>query len=428
VKEASDGTKQLIYNALRCAAAVTVTSSIIDQEAQASTTENVTVSAGGGFDSNPFQGVNPDSEVASFRLELAPSISHNNGRTEVTLAAQATHIEYFGKYRATQNVGANLAVQHSVNERTEISAAVSASTSIASSEVGFISGNVGQLSPASSASQVTPVSPANTVVFAGPATPIVDDITLSGRQTRRNSASAQVSVSHQITDYDLLRWSSSATLQRYPRSNGLGELNFVAQQLDYTRKINSKLELGAATEVSYGDFRYTRFSDALAVSLQLTAKGRLNNMFEYSGRLGTTFSRINLLQGNQKYVTLSGDATLCYQQSWNSLCVYGQRELVPTAIGGMRTQTSIGTSFSTRLTSIDTLQTSVSYLKASAPLTGGLSKLESYRMFGRLERRLNKKMHAFVSAAYSTNDSPEIARRSNFQGLFGIAYSFGRMK
>ena len=64
---------------------------------------------------------------------------------------------------------------------------------------------------------------------------------------------------------------------------------------------------------------------------------------------------------------------------------------------------------------------------ASAPLVGGTTKLETVRMFGRVERRLNERARIHVATSYANSSDVTFAKRSNVQALVGLTLKFGRV-
>jgi hypothetical protein len=211
-------------------------------------------------------------------------------------------------------------------------------------------------------------------------------------------------------------------------ATSLGEYDFVAHRLGYVHRVNDNLDVGFATEVSVGDYRYIRFGDALLISPQFSVRARLSERLDLSGNIGVTRSRVVLDPGKRTSTALAGNLGLCYREQRSSFCLNGQRQQAPTAVGGIRTQTSIGTSYSVRLSSVDTLSSGVSYSRASAPVTGVFQDVENIRIFGRVERRLNERMKIFASTGYSDNSDRINGQRSSFQGLVGIQFSFGTME
>lgn len=394
--------------ALRLIPAACVSCAIFPSFAVAETTSGVSVSASAGFDTNPFLGISNDSEVASFRLEVAPSVSYSDGVSEINLQTRAEHIEYLGKSGSAQNLSTSVAARHRLNERTTVTANFGLASSESQSD--FIE------------LQNIPGQPLNPGLPDG----LVDDITLLGTQTRRTAVTAGGSIVYQPSQFDEISFSSDLNLERYPRNSGLDDYDSVSQRLSYSRVLNESVSVGGMLEYSVGDFKYIRFGDATTLSPKFLIKARLGGRFDLNSTLGASFTSVNTPQGELKTTAIAGSASLCYRGAQDNFCINGQRQTVPTAIGGVRNITSLGTSYSVKLSSRDTFQSGTSYSRASAPIIGGTTKLDSLRIFGRLERRLNERAGIFVSGAYSNSSDTLSIKRSNIQAQLGITIRYGR--
>ena len=184
--------------------------------------------------------------------------------------------------------------------------------------------------------------------------------------------------------------------------------------------------MGGLLEYGVGDFKYIRFGDATIVSPQFMLKARLNSQFELNSSLGASFTSVNTQLGKVNVTALAGTGSLCYRGAKDSFCINGQRQTIPTAVGGVRIVTSLSTSYSIKLTSRDTFQSGTSYSRASTPITGGTSNYESVRVFGRLERSLNDRAKIFVLGAFSNSSEALVGTRSNIQAQLGINIRYGR--
>jgi len=394
--------------ALRCVRAVSLSYAAFPAAAVAETSSGVSVSASTGFDTNPFLGVNNDREVASFRLEIAPSLSHSDGVTEINVRTRVEHVEYLGKFDSAQNLSTSIAAQTRINERTTVTANFGLASTKSQSDFIELQNIPGQ-----------PLNPGLPDV-------LVDDITLLGRQTRRTSVTAGSSIVYRPSQFDEVSFASNLNFQRYPKNIGLDDYDFASQNFSYSRVIDEGISLGGMLEYSVGDFKYIRFGGATTLSPKFLIKARLSSQFELNSTLGAAFTSVNTPQGELNATSVAGSASLCYRGAQDNFCLNGQRQTVPTAVGGVRTITSLGTSYSVKLSSRDTFQSGTSYSRASAPIIGGTTNLESIRVFGRLERRLNERAQMFVSGAYSNSSDTFATKRSNIQALLGITIRYGR--
>ena len=155
-------------------------------------------------------------------------------------------------------------------------------------------------------------------------------------------------------------------------------------------------------------------------------KARLSSQFEFNSSLGASFTSVETPLGKTNVTAIAGTGSLCYRGDLDNFCVNGQRQTLPTAIGGVRTVTSLGTSYSLKLSSRDTFQTGTSYSRASTPITGGTDNFESVRIFGRLERSLNDRARIYVLGAYSNSSDGFFESRSNIQAQLGITIRYGK--
>ncbi len=378
--------------------------------ASAETTSDIRLSSSAGFDSNPFFGQNGNTEVASFRLEMVPTIKNDDGISEFTLSARAEHVEYSRQYNSAQNLGAQLNARTRINERLEVIVNFSAASVISTTD------NTGQQIGFESADLQATL-------------PIVEnDITLIGTQQRRTNYSGQTLIQYRSGEYDRLKLSSSFDIRRYADNSGLGNSDFVAHNLSYARQMDENLSLGGAVEVSAGDFQYTQYGDSRTISPQFVINARLNSRINVAGSFGVTFTRVNLPTGQLNSTGFSGSGTFCYKDSKSGFCLNGQRQLVPSALGGLRTQTSIGTSYSRRLSSKDTIQAGASISRASAPLAGGLEQFDSVRVYANYQRRLTERLSLTGSTSYTDSTQQLTTSKSNLQVLLGFSYRFGRIR
>lgn len=376
--------------------------------AAAETGSEITVSASTAYDSNPFLAFGGDRDVASFRLELAPSVYESDGVSSLRVSGRAEHVEYLKYYDSVQNLSANVAATHRINPRLDISADVLVSSGVSTTDFN------------------RPVGVGDGT-GAVPTLPIDDDVTLLGERQRRNLASVDVSLRYKPGEADELRWSSAVYLQRYP-SGRLEDSDYASQRLAYTRGINGIFSLGGSVEASSSNFKGGRVGDAKMVSPQLSVTARIDSRLEAFASLGVSFTRTKLALGTDNSTTLAGSARICYKGSLSNFCLDGQRQVLPSAIGGVRKQTSVGASYSLRLSEREVLQLGGGYSRASAPLAGLGGNFESIRGYARYERQIDQRFSAFVSGGYSDTSDDLGIKRSNVQGLLGISYKFGNSR
>lgn len=366
----------------------------------------VVVSASAGYDTNPFLAFGGDRDVASFRLEMVPTVSTSDGISSLSVSGRIEHVEYARIYDSADNLSVNVTATHRLNERIKVSARVAVSSSISTTDFTRPLGN----------SDLEPTDPA---------LPIDDDITLLGERQRRNSASAEASFDFTLSPNDTLRWSSYIQAQRYPGSSRLQDSDYASQRLAYSRQIDENLSLGGVVDASVSNFKDGRVGDSTMISPQISLGLRVSPRVQLSGNFGLSFTRTKLAVGDVSSTGFSGNLQACYKGSLSNFCLSAQRQVLPSAIGGARTQSSVGASYSVRLSERETLQLGGSYAKASSPLTGLGGDFDSVRSYARYERQMTEKLRLFASAGYSDSRDNLSQKRSNVQGTIGVSYRFG---
>ena len=377
--------------------------------AAAQTGSDVSVTASTAYDSNPFLAFGNDTETASFRLELAPSVYRSDGISSLKVSGRVEHVEYMRRYDSTQNLSANVAASHRISERLDATANFSISSSVSTTDF------------------VGPIGVGDEVGSDDLPLPIDNDITLLGDRQRRNQAAADATLRYTPSEFDEIRWSSSARANRYGAAR-LQDSDYASQRLAYSRRINDGFMIGGLVDASISNFRDTRVGDARTLSPQLSVSALLGARLQASGSFGVAFTRTNLAVGRDTSTTFAGNATLCHKGSLSNFCVNGSRQVLPSAIGGVRKQTSAGATYSLRLSERETVQLGGSYSVASAPLAGAGGDFESVRGYARYERLLNERTRLFASAGYSDASDDLGARRSNIQGAVGIVFKFGNTR
>ena len=261
--------------------------------AAAQTGSDVSVTASTAYDSNPFLAFGNDTETASFRLELAPSVYRSDGISSLKVSGRVEHVEYMRRYDSTQNLSANVAASHRISERLDATANFSISSSVSTTDF------------------VGPIGVGDEVGSDDLPLPIDNDITLLGDRQRRNQAAADATLRYTPSEFDEIRWSSSARANRYGAAR-LQDSDYASQRLAYSRRINDGFMIGGLVDASISNFRDTRVGDARTLSPQLSVSALLGARLQASGSFGVAFTRTNLAVGRD---TSMVRARCCLRQS-----------------------------------------------------------------------------------------------------------------
>lgn len=374
--------------------------------------------ASAGYDTSPFlflrQGQGDDTETASARMQLAPSISRMGPRNSFRLSGRAEHVEFFRRFGSQQNFSADLATQNRLSERLQ-----------ANTGLRFISDVPG----ANLANPVfdAPVLDGEIISPDLPGLPIGNDITLLGQLQRRTSYGANAGLTYQLSPRDGLRWTVSFAANRFG-TVGLADADFASQQLSYLRQVNGVLDLGLLVDASIINFSDAAFGNVRTVSPQFQATARLSDWFEARGSVGVAIARIENPLGNETSTFLSGNVSLCHRRPTNNLCINGSRQVLPAGIGGALIQTTVGASYSARLSERDSVQLGGNFGQASRPLRDGFGSFESINGFARYERQIQARVRFFANAGYQQVTDNLSEEASNIQGSIGISVTFGNTR
>jgi hypothetical protein len=371
--------------------------------------ESLAASASVGFDSNPFLSAVEDRQVASLRLQISPSITRENERSSLRLTGRAEHIEYLGKFRSLQNFGADLSGSHRLTERLEANAGFLFRSDIQATDL------------------TNPLSTDGGAVPDTPGLPVGNDVTILGQRQRRTQYGADGGLTFTPSDRDQIRWVTVWRSDRFETA-GLSDSDFFSQQLRYSRQVNENLAIGAVVEGSIINFRNGSFGDAQTITPQALIVWSLSPRVKASGSVGMALTRIETATGNETTQALAGNLSLCFEAELSNLCVDGSRQVLPSAIGGARVQTSAGLSYSLRLSERDRLQMGGNYSTASAPLASFGGDFESINAFARYERDISERMRFFVSGGYLDTSGDNALEATNFQAVAGISIKFGNGK
>jgi hypothetical protein len=368
--------------------------------------ESLLATASVGFDSNPFLSSGDSPEAVSLRLQLNPSITRSDGRSSFRASGRVEHIEYLGEYESLQNFGADLTGRHRLNERLEANAAALFRSDILGTDL------------------TNPLSTGGSVDPGVPVIPGGNDVTILGQRQRRTQYGADTGLAFIPGERDEIRWSLAWRSDRFG-SEGLSDSDFFSQQLRYSRQINGDLTLGAIVDASIINFTNANFGDAQTVTPQALVVLSLSERLKATGSLGFALTRVETPVGDQTTRNFAGNLSLCYEAERSNLCLNGARQVLPSAIGGARVQTTAGLSYSLRLSERESLQLGGNYSTASQPLATIGNEFESVNAFARYERRLSERARLFVSGGYLDTSGNNAVNATNLQAVMGITINLG---
>jgi hypothetical protein len=370
--------------------------------------QSLTASASAGFDSNPFLAQAGSPEVASLRLQLVPALTRTDERSTFRLSGRLEHIEYLGNYDSLQNYGADLTASRKVTERIKLDGGLTFRSDVLATNLNDPLGNP---------------DPGTDI----PVPPTGNDVTILGRGQRRTSYGLDGGATFTLSERDQLRWSINARADRFGAAE-LVDSNFLAQRLQYSRRLGEDFTVGAALYANLIDFSGAGLDGAQTLSPQLQVTAGLSPRLTLSGSVGIAVTRLEFGGLEETTTAVAGDFSLCRKGDRSSLCVNGSRQVLPAAIGGALLQTTGGISYSLKLSERDAVQVSGSYGTASQPLTTTLGDFESINGSARYERQLGERLRLFISGGVLNTSGNLPTDVTNIQGMIGITFDLGQQR
>ena len=368
-------------------------------------------SATPGFETNPFLIDLPDTGTASLRLNLLPTFSRQGARGDVRVSTRIEYIEYTANYDAVLNAGADFSSRLVLNERLEGNVELSIDS-------GVLATNFAGLEPVDG----VPGNPG--------ALPGGDDITLLGLDQRRTEYQAGGGLRYQLSPRDELAVSMSFRADRFEEQDldDLQETDFLTGRVSYARQVSSGLEIGVAVDASSIDIVDQSLGAISTISPQAIVSLALSPIWELAGSLGVASIRSDTNFSEETFTAFSGDVSICRSGVRANLCLTGARQVVPFGIGGAGLQSTVGATYSFRLSERETLSLSANYGKASGAFLAEGGGIETISGFVSYRLQLAERVRLSADARYTDLRADLTPNVSNFQALIGLTVSTGRAR
>jgi hypothetical protein len=355
------------------------------------------------YSTNPFLTDKSNTGAARGVATVAPYIEVNNARSQLRLGATLSHSEYSRIYDGTTDYALALNYSNALTSRLNLRSAVA-----------FESSATGNYRPeAVSVTGIPQILPNPT------------DITLVGLQDRRNQFRGAIGVGYQPDSRD--SWSLDYTgvvvgLPNTPLIAGVrqGEYSSISQNFGYNRTINAKLSVGASVGVNRVDYRRTALGDSVIISPNINATMRLSSRWNASGGVGISFLRQTTFFGRDTSRSLAANLSVCRLDTRDDFCLSGSRSVSPSSLGSARKTTSVGATYSYRVTSRDEVSFNANFIQSDEAFLGPVSKVNFYGGGMTYKRNVNNRLALTVDAGFSQSEFAQT--RSDARVGVGITY------
>ena len=369
------------------------------------------VSAGVAVGTNPYlQGGDNTSGVSAF-FEVAPMLTYEDEVSSLTLRGRARIQPYLERYSADDALSLDLNVTRKLSDRLSVRGAAGFQTNRSSAQDILLDRQI----------SLTPVIGLN---------PLLSDISFIGQRTRTTSLNAQVGATWRPSEIEQGDVDVGTGVQRFGRRD-LADYRYANQQFRYSRSISERTSLTAAVGFSEVDYLGRRAGDAFIVSPRIGIEQQIQQSWRLSASAGLSQTRIRRIDdrySTRNTIALQG--SLCQDRARGRLCFNADRSSQPTALGDVRSVTTVGAAFTQRLSDRDELLVNANYSRTSEPRLGGRGGGAASFAGASAEftRKLNDRFSWFAGASFADIYQTNNPRRANYQARAGIRYRFGDVR
>lgn len=354
-----------------------------------------------GYSANPFQQPGSDAGSAFAQVRVRPQVKLVNERSTFVLAAPADYQRYFKRYGDNWDYGALLDYSGTPSARVKTHAYFTYDSSI----IGRGNQGFGLVDP------TLPEIPVQTGT----------DIALFGTRDRRQTIRGGGDVSVVLSARDSLSLAGYYTRSRYKQFGALGDNDGYGGSAGYSRRINERLQLGAQGSVARYDYRGT-LGDTTVYSPQLSFSATLGLRWKADGAIGASFVQRSV--GGDS-TALSGNLRLCRETARSAACLNAQRAVLPTGISGTQNTTSLGATYSYKVSEFSTLLAAADYTKNGFDQLTAFGQNEYFRGSLGYQRRLKERLRLILSGQYRKTFGGVFDRGTDYGGQIGLAIGLG---
>ncbi|WP_375420733.1 hypothetical protein [uncultured Sphingomonas sp.] len=424
------------------AAAVAVPSQLAAQ----TLVPSATITAGGGYSTNPFLGRGDGDGAASAQVSITPRLEILDDTDSGVVSGYYNRTEYFKNFDANDSYGLTIGGNSQLNPRASIGFSAGYDSSIlgaAGAYSGvpiFVPGTVG--GTVGTGAGVGPIGvgtgdPGTVGVTPVPTTPLPlapvftdpgapgGDIGLIGLRQRRNSLTASVFGSYRPDEVSTWGLGANVSRNSYPDSGGVAiSSRTYGVNTSYTRSLSERSSIGlqvSATVIDYADVPNSRFINPMVTySTQLAQNWSLN--------LGVGVSLVD--DGFSNGVAASANGSLCRAIERGSFCLIAARQPSVSAFGGARNQTSVSANYSYRLAERTSISATASYQRSSNGIAVSQNAIaRSNQDFisasATVNQQIARRLSAFATALYRDVKGLGVPTDGDIGGRVGLALTVG---
>lgn len=276
-----------------------------------------------GYDMNPFLTSGNDVASPYAEVSVSPSIRKRTEKGEVALTGHYDRTEYFERYGTSDQYGAGAELQQRLTPKLNIFAALRYDSAV-----------VGQNDDAVSGAPID-----NT------------DVNLIGQRRRSDTYSASGGYQYQLTPKDMISADGGYTATRYRNGPGGNDSTNVGGRIAWTHAINERTKIGISGSAYRIDYD-TPGLLSMVMQPAVTFSTELSATWHFDASLGVSFSRLWLPAplADDRTKGFSGTVNLCHKSPTDNFCLYGDRSVSASGIGGTTVRSQLGFNYRRKMT------------------------------------------------------------------------------
>jgi hypothetical protein len=369
-----------------------------------------------GYSTNPFL-LTGDTDAAFIELGLTARYSLLSELEETSLTARVSGTEYLGRYGLSTAAGGALTHRRQLSPRADLVAAVEVDSSLLGERELLFAGD--PLDP------TDPGGAPGPIVEPLPGEILDPDIALVGGRQRRTVTRASYGLNLRPAEADFVSLGADVTRSDYSgRVLGSDYFSYGANGA-YTRAVSPNVSAGgrlALQRVSYDG----QAGDSKIIQPQALVTATVGTAWRLEAAAGLSIvsSRTGFVR--QDSTDWSASLRACHNVVRSTACANFARDASASGLGGVRTRTSLGATYSYRLTELSSVNAGVSYARYSG-ISDALRGGEFWSANAGYQRRISERLALNASAAFR-GLSDERSNETDVSAQIGISYRYGQAR
>jgi hypothetical protein len=374
-------------------------------------TQEVVVSLGGEVANNPYLEEADRGASVGATAEIRPRLSYDTSVTRFDLEGYARGTAFAEDYGFQDDYGAAARVTQRATEQLSLSLNAGISSTDSPSNI---------LSPGVEGG-----------VPGGPLTPglPLDDVTVLGARGRITTINAGAGIEYTASARD--RIGLSGNYQNVSLTHpGAADYEVGSVEAKYDRVVSARATVGLIGGYRTYNYDEALSSDAKSLSVLGSIGLQLDEAWKLTAAAGVARTRLDAsaMEAERTLTSFSGNASLCREDTRESLCVDYARQTQPTGYAGIRNSDIVSVSYSFRASEYDSVTLGGTYSRDSNLASGAtpVPATELVGVRGGYERRINQRLSSYIEASVDRLRRSDLSIDPRVRVGAGIRYVFGR--